>query len=123
MHSSRVGVRTSAWTSRLAGIDVLDHRQAEGGGLARARLRLADHVAPLEEHGDGLLLDRAGLLVAHVLQRVQGRLGEAEVGEGGHVSCSLRGVSGQPLGSSSTLPVVRRSAQVDLRLARPRTSG
>ena len=51
----------------LGGVDVLDHRQTERGGLARARLRLADHVAPLQEDGDGLLLDGAGLLVAHVL--------------------------------------------------------
>ena len=49
MHSSRVGVSTSAWTSWLGGVDVLEDRQAERGRLARARLRLADHVAPLEQ--------------------------------------------------------------------------
>ena len=32
---------------RLGGIDVLDDRQAERGGLARARLGLADDVAAL----------------------------------------------------------------------------
>ena len=40
-------------------IDVLDHREPEGRGLARARLRLADDVAPLEQRRDALLLDRA----------------------------------------------------------------
>jgi hypothetical protein len=68
----------------VARVDVLDHRQAERGGLARPGLGLADHVAALEQRRDGLLLDRAGLLVADVLQGMQERLGEAEVGECGH---------------------------------------
>jgi hypothetical protein len=45
------GVSTSAWTSGTPGIDVLDHRQAERGGLARARLGLADHVPPASMWG------------------------------------------------------------------------
>ena len=102
---------------------MLDHRQAEGGGLARARLGLADHVAPLHEHGDGLLLDRAGLLVAHVLQGVQGRVGEAEVGEGGHVRCSLRGAGVLAAGVEQDLARGAALGEVDLGLARPRTSG
>ena len=51
MQSSRVGVRTSAWTSSVGRVDVLEQRQPEGGGLAGAGLRLADHVAALEQSG------------------------------------------------------------------------
>jgi hypothetical protein len=65
-------------------IDALDHRQPEGRGLPRAGLRLADHVAALEEDGDGLLLDRAGRLVAHVPQGLEDFLGQAEIGERAH---------------------------------------
>ena len=81
MHSSRVGVSTSAWTSCSLGVDVLDHRQPEGRRLARAGLRLADHVAALEQRRDALLLDRARLLVADVVHGLEGLFGEAEVGE------------------------------------------
>ena len=63
-------------------VDVLDQRQAEGGGLAGAGLGLADHVAALEQRRDRLLLDRAGLLVADVARAASRRLGQAEVGEG-----------------------------------------
>ncbi len=52
-----------------ARVDVLDHRQPEGRGLARSRLCLADHVLALEHRRDRLLLDRARLFVADVLQR------------------------------------------------------
>ena len=69
---------------RLVGVDVLDHRQAEGGGLAGARLRLTDHVAPGEQRRDRLLLDRARRLVADLAHRGQHRLGKAELLEGGH---------------------------------------
>jgi hypothetical protein len=57
-------------------IDVLEQRQPEGGRLAGARLCLADHVAAGEELGYRLLLDRRGLLVAEVLERLDERLGE-----------------------------------------------
>jgi hypothetical protein len=52
-------------------VDELDHRQPERGGLAGAGLRLADHVAALEQLGDRLLLDRARRLVADVLEGVE----------------------------------------------------
>jgi len=68
---------------RLA--DAAEEREAEGEGLARARLGLAQHVAPGEGIGDGELLDGEGF--GDALAR-QGRdeIGvEAEVGEGcGH---------------------------------------
>ena len=126
MHSSRVGVRTSAWTSGTVGIDVLEDRQAEGRGLARAGLRLADDVAALEHRRDRLLLDRAGLLVSDVLQREQRALGEPQIGKGGHSAAGYE-VQGHAVcpktppgprkfprgqaavGSSSSLPVVRRA--------------
>ena len=42
----------------VVGVDVLEQRQPERGRLAGAGLRLADHVAALEQRRDGLLLDR-----------------------------------------------------------------
>ncbi len=57
---------------RLGRIDVLDDRQAEGRGLAGARLGLADDVATLEHRGDRLFLNRARLLVADVSEGLQG---------------------------------------------------
>jgi hypothetical protein len=68
----------------VGGIDELHHRQAERGRLAGSRLRLADDVAAFEERRDGLLLDRARRLVADVVERLEDRLGQAELGEGGH---------------------------------------
>ena len=65
----------------LRGVGVLDDRQPEGGRLARARLRLADHVAALQQRRDRLFLDRARRLVADVLQGVERGLGEPEIGE------------------------------------------
>ena len=41
-----------------------EHRQHEGGGLAGAGLRDAEHVAAREHVGDGLFLDRGGGRVA-----------------------------------------------------------
>ena len=68
----------------LGGIDVLEHRQAERGRLARARLRLADYVGAVQQRRDRLLLDRARLLVAQVVDRVEQIRGEAEFSESGH---------------------------------------
>jgi hypothetical protein len=69
---------------RAPRIDVLEQRQAERGGLAGAGLRLADHVAPGEQRGDRLLLDRRGLVVAEVRECLEHRLGQPEFGEGCH---------------------------------------
>jgi len=52
----------------IVGIHEVDHRQPEGRGLARAGLRLADHVLAVEEVRDRLLLDRAGRFVAEVAE-------------------------------------------------------
>ncbi len=70
---------------RILGVDRLEHRQPERGGLAGAGLRLADHVTAFEQHGNRLLLDRARRLIAHVLEGGEEVLGQPEVGEGRHV--------------------------------------
>ena len=64
--------RESLWTARGAQdqdlhgaeghVGLLDGGCGKGQGLAGAGLRLADHVAPLHHHGDGLGLDGCGLL-------------------------------------------------------------
>ena len=56
----------------LGRIDVVDQRQAEGGRLAGARLRLADHVESLQQVRDRLLLNRARFLVADVVRAPRG---------------------------------------------------
>ena len=53
----------------LLDIDLLQQRDAEGGGLAGAGLGLADDVAALAGGGDGQRLDGRGLLEAHFRQR------------------------------------------------------
>ena len=65
-HSSRVGVRTRACTCGRR-VDLLDDRDAEGGGLAGAGLRLADEVLAGAQAADGagLHLGRGG--EAHLL--------------------------------------------------------
>ena len=55
----------------LFGIDVLEHRQPEGGRFAGTGLRLPDHVEPLEQGWDRLLLDRARGLVSDIPDRLQ----------------------------------------------------
>src|SRR3954466_7430913 len=74
-------------------VDVLEQREAERGGLAGAGLRLADHVATLEQSGDRLLLDRRGILVAEVTKGVELGLGQPELSESCHCGASgYRGV-------------------------------
>ena len=68
----------------VVGRGVLEHRQAERGGLARPGLRLADHVEALQQRRNRLLLDRAGCFVADVRERAQEIRLEAEVGERCH---------------------------------------
>jgi hypothetical protein len=60
----------------------LEHGQRKGGRLARARRRLAQHVAPGEQRRDRLTLDRGGLLVAEGFQRLDQPWVEPEVGKG-----------------------------------------
>ena len=59
----------------------LDDGDGEGGGLARARLREPDQVAPLERERHGLRLDGRGVLVPRLAKRFEHRLGEPEIGE------------------------------------------
>ena len=68
----------------VARVDVLEHGQPEGGGLARSGLRLPDHVEPFEERRDGLLLDRARRLIADVVDGVEDRRLESQIGKRSH---------------------------------------
>ena len=55
-----------------AGLQGLDHRQGEGGGLARAGLGDAQDVVALQGDGDRLGLDGGGGQVAGVGDRLEG---------------------------------------------------
>ncbi len=57
---------------RVAGVDEVDHRQPECGGLAGPGLRLPDHVLAGEQYGDGLFLDRAGRFVTDLAHGGEG---------------------------------------------------
>jgi hypothetical protein len=61
------------------GIEVIQDRQREGRGLARAGLRDADDVAALQHDGNGLILDRGGSYVFFVHESAIDRLSEAKV--------------------------------------------
>ena len=67
---------------RAAGFQHGEHRQHEGGGLAGAGLRDAEHVAAREHVGDGLLLDRGGGGVAGRGNGGENFVGQAEFGKG-----------------------------------------
>ncbi len=60
----------------------LQQRQAEGGRLARARLRAAQHVAPVQHGGNGLRLDGRGRVEAQGTGGVDEGGREAEGGKG-----------------------------------------
>jgi hypothetical protein len=82
--SSRVGQRTEGARHPGAGAalrEARDHREHEGGGLARAGLGDAQHVAPFERGGDGVGLDRRGRDVARVEQGLEHAGVEVEVGK------------------------------------------
>jgi len=57
----------------------VDHRQRERGRLARSRLRAAEHVAPLEDQGDRLLLNRRRARIALLLHGLQDIKSEAQI--------------------------------------------
>ena len=88
----------------VLGVEVLQQRQAEGGGLAGPGLRLADHVVAGEQLGDRLLLDRRRLVEAELVERLLDVRREAEVLEGGQ-SPSIEG-------SRRSLPVRAAGDQV-----------
>jgi hypothetical protein len=74
----------------------LNNGQREAGGLARAGLRRAHHITPLQHDRDGLGLNRRGMNIALIGECLQHRRGEAEIfksGKGGlGISGGLRGV-------------------------------
>ncbi|MNT48422.1 hypothetical protein D3C72_1852030 [compost metagenome] len=61
-----------------AGAQVLQQRQAEGGGLAGTGLRAGQQVAAFQRQRDRLLLDRGGVFVALLGQRAQQERGKAQ---------------------------------------------
>ena len=63
---------------RQRGVDLLDHRDAEGRRLAGPGAGLHDEVLAGQRAGDGLELDVRGGLVAHGVQAGQGLGGEVE---------------------------------------------
>ena len=60
-------------------LNVLDHGNAEGEGLAGAGGGLGNHILPRHQGRDGLLLNGGGVAIAPPLQRLQGRLGEPQI--------------------------------------------
>ena len=87
-------------------VQVLEERQAERRRLARSGLRLADHVVAVEELGNGLILDRSGLVEAQFVDRSLNFLGQAEFLERPHQEGRAYAA-----GSSRILPCVRRPAR------------
>ena len=67
---------------RAGGVDMLDHGDAEGEGLAGAGGGLGDHVLPFQERRNGLLLDGGGITVALLFQRPQHGIAETQIGKG-----------------------------------------
>ncbi len=63
------------------GIDHLEDRQSEGGGLSRAGLGLTEHILAGEDVWDHLGLDLGGLVIFEVGQGAQGRCFKSEFGE------------------------------------------
>ena len=61
--------------------EALQRGQREGGGLAGTGLGAGHEVAALENEGNGLLLDRARLLVAKLLHRLQQRRDQTQLFE------------------------------------------
>ena len=73
--------------ARAALLEHREHRQHEGGGLAGAGLRDAEHVAPGENVRNGLLLDGGGGFVAGRVDGGENFVGQAEMRKG-HVTSS-----------------------------------
>ena len=63
-------------------VDVLDHGDAESKGLACPRRRLGNHVPPLQQGRNGLLLDLGGQANAFFLQRPQDLLADTQFTKG-----------------------------------------
>ena len=69
------------------GVDVLDHGDAEGEGLAGACGGFGDDILPLHELGDGFGLNGGGVAVPLFLKGFQHRLAQAKLIES---NCSIR---------------------------------
>ncbi|MCY1187101.1 hypothetical protein D9M73_280400 [compost metagenome] len=80
-------------------VDARQQRQGEGGGLAGAGLRLADHVVAFEDHRDRLGLDRRRLFVANCGDGCENIGVNTERGEAdgflGHGFCLLKSAKTQ----------------------------
>jgi len=75
----------------------VQQRQRERGGLAGARRRVAQQIAPLDERRNGLLLNWGGLLIPEFPKCGEKFVPEPEVAEGGLVDGALPdGVPGVP---------------------------
>ena len=91
MHSSRVGVSTSAWTSCSSGSTNSIIGRPNAAVLPVPVCAWPITSRPCEQRGDRLLLDRARRLVARRRAGCgEDVLGEAEVGEGGHSAALTR---------------------------------
>ena len=59
-------------------IDVLDHGNAKGEGLSRARRGLGDYIPPLQKIGNCFRLDGCGIAITLLLQRFQHGIRQAQ---------------------------------------------
>src|SRR5690606_26515592 len=104
--------------------EVLQKGQREGRGLAGARCRLAQEIAPLEERGDRGGLDRRGLFIAERGERFDQARAQPETFEGsGHgrsifaspvvvmrpTVCREDRVPDDPASSAASLGTLRRA--------------
>lgn len=110
--------------NRAVRLQPLEDGDAVGGGLAGARLRLADQVAPLQGDGQCLGLDRRGRLEAHrrdALHQLglEVEFGETSNGHGGATSPSMN----VPASRGSPTPVCIHTSSYRSRPPDPRPGG
>ena len=98
-HARTVAVATATAAPRLRTLQPGQCGQCEGGGLAGTGRCMAEQVAPVEQCGQGLRLDRSGGLVADIGQCPQQRLRQGEIGEGRSGGLWLAHGCGLPAGS------------------------
>ena len=84
MHSSRVGVSTSPWTSCSPGLTYWSIGSPNAAVLPGPGLGLTDHVVALEQRRDRLLLNRARRLVPDVVDGLEDVRLESKVGKTRH---------------------------------------
>ena len=96
------------------GVQPVQDRQGEGGGLAGARLGDAEKVPPGHDGGNGLGLDGGGCLVALALQRLEQEGIQAKFGEGGSFGegrFRVRARAARPLERCERARVLREPAR------------